>query len=62
MNKSEKGSGDWEVQKAKLKQKFEVLTGNDLKYEVGKREEMMQKLQLLLGKSKEELTKLIYNL
>jgi uncharacterized protein YjbJ (UPF0337 family) len=56
------GAGEWENQKARLKQKFQALTGNDLMCEDGKREEMMKRLQVILGKTKEELTILIYNL
>ena len=53
---------DWNDQKAKLKQKFAILTGNDLIFEEGKQEQMMIRLQLILGKSKEELVYLISNL
>jgi uncharacterized protein YjbJ (UPF0337 family) len=51
--------GTWNEQKAKLKQKFAVLTDNDLMFEDGKKEEMFGKLQIKLGKSKEELDKII---
>ena len=51
--------GNWNEQKAKLKKKFAVLTDNDLMFEEGKKEEMMGKLQIKLGKSKEELHKII---
>ncbi|WP_396217263.1 CsbD family protein [Flavobacterium sp.] len=54
--------GDWEVQKGKLKQKFAQLTDNDLLFVEGKKEEMLGKLQITLGKSKEELQKLIEKL
>jgi len=54
--------GDWEVQKGKLKQKFAKLTDNDLLFVDGKKDEMLGKLQITLGKSKEELQKLIENL
>jgi uncharacterized protein YjbJ (UPF0337 family) len=54
--------GDWEVQKGKLKQKFAKLTDNDLLFVEGKKEEMLGKLQIILGKSKEELQKLIEKL
>ena len=47
--------GTWEEQKGKLKQKFAELTDNDLMFEEGKKEEMMGKLQVKLGKTKEEL-------
>jgi len=51
--------GDWNVQKGKLKKKFAVLTDNDLMFEEGRKEEMFGKLQIILGKSKEELDKII---
>jgi uncharacterized protein YjbJ (UPF0337 family) len=51
--------GTWHEQKGKLKQKFAVLTDNDLKFEEGKREDMLGKLQIKLGKTKEELHKII---
>jgi uncharacterized protein YjbJ (UPF0337 family) len=51
--------GNWNMQKAKLKQKFAVLTDNDLMFEEGRKEEMFGKLQIKLGKTKEELHKII---
>jgi len=54
--------GDWEVQKGKLKQKFATLTDNDLIFAEGKKDEMFGKLQIKLGKSKEELHKIISGL
>ena len=51
--------GDWEIQKAKLKQKFADLTDNDLMFLEGKKEEMLGKLEVKLGKSKEELRKIL---
>ncbi len=55
-------NGAWEEQKGKLKQKFAKLTDNDLLYIDGKKEEMMGKLQIKLGKSKEELELILENL
>jgi uncharacterized protein YjbJ (UPF0337 family) len=54
--------GNWEEQKGKLKQKFATLTDNDLLLVEGKKEEMMGRLQIKLGKTKEELHKLISGL
>lgn len=51
--------GKWNEQKAKLKQKFAELTDNDLMYAEGKKEEMLGRLQIKLGKTKEELHNLI---
>jgi uncharacterized protein YjbJ (UPF0337 family) len=52
-------SGNWAEQKGKLKQKFAILTDNDLMFAQGKKEEMFGKLQIKLGKTKEELLKII---
>ena len=51
--------GNWNEQKGKLKQKFAVLTDNDLMYAEGRKDEMFGLLQIKLGKSKEELEKII---
>jgi uncharacterized protein YjbJ (UPF0337 family) len=51
--------GNWNEQKAKLKKQFAVLTDNDLMFEEGKKEEMMAKLQIKLGQTKEQLHKII---
>jgi len=50
---------NWNKQKAELKLKFEVLTDNDLKFADGKKEEMFGKLQIRLGKTREELRKIM---
>lgn len=47
--------GNWEEQKGKLKQKFAALTDDDLLFAEGKKDEMLGKLQIKLGKTKEEL-------
>lgn len=54
--------GNWNEIKGKLKQKYADLTDNDLMYAEGKKDEMMGKLQVKLGKSKEELHELIESL
>mgnify|MGYP000860924728 FL=1 len=54
--------GNWDEQKGKLKQQFAKLTDNDLLFVEGKKDEMMGKLQIKLGKSKEELHKIIQGL
>jgi len=55
-------TGDWKDQKGKLKQQFAVLTENDLLYEAGGKGEMLRKLQIRLGKTKEQLRLLIASL
>ena len=49
----------FDERKYKLKQKFEVLTDEDLSYEEGKIQEMFNRLLAKLGKSKEEMHKII---
>ena len=61
MNKTEI-KGTWNEKKGKLKQKFASLTDNDLLFVEGKEEEMYGKLQIKLGKTKEELQKIIKDL
>ncbi len=55
-------TGNWEEQKGKLKQKFAALTENDLLFTEGKKEEMLRKLQIKLGKTKEEILKIIQSI
>ncbi|MFZ4549861.1 MAG: CsbD family protein [Bacteroidales bacterium] len=54
--------GNWNEQKGKLKQKFGFLTDNDLMFEEGKEDVMLGKLQIKLGKTKDELKKFIAEL
>jgi uncharacterized protein YjbJ (UPF0337 family) len=54
--------GNWDEQKGKLKQKFATLTDDDLLFAEGKKDEMVGKLQIKLGKSKEEIHKIISEL
>ena len=51
--------GNWKERKGKLRQKFGFLSETDLMFEEGKKEEMLAKLQIKLGKTKEELIKII---
>jgi uncharacterized protein YjbJ (UPF0337 family) len=54
--------GTWNEQKGKLKQKYAMITDNDLMFAEGKKEEMLGRLQIKLGKTKEELLKIIEEL
>jgi uncharacterized protein YjbJ (UPF0337 family) len=54
--------GNWNELKGKLKQKFAVLTDNDLMFEDGKEDEMFGKIQKKLGKTKDEWNKLMSEL
>jgi uncharacterized protein YjbJ (UPF0337 family) len=55
-------NGDWNTIKGKLKQKFSILTDDDLLMVEGKKDELYGRLQIKLGKSKEEFRKLISSL
>ena len=54
--------GNWNEQKGKLKQKFATLTDNDLMFAEGKKDEMLGRIQIKLGKTKEELATIISGL
>jgi uncharacterized protein YjbJ (UPF0337 family) len=51
--------GSWNVLKGKLKQSYANLTDDDLRYEEGKEEELLGRLQKKTGQTKEQLTKWI---
>jgi uncharacterized protein YjbJ (UPF0337 family) len=44
--------GNWDEQKGKLKQRFAQLTDDDLLFAEGKKDEMLGRLQVKLGKNK----------
>jgi len=50
---------NWLAQRAKLKERFAILTDDDLLFEQGKKEEMLGKVAIKLGKTKEELAQII---
>jgi uncharacterized protein YjbJ (UPF0337 family) len=52
-------NGNWNEQKGKLKQRYASLTDNDLLFLEGKKDEMLGRLQVKLGKTKDELHKII---
>lgn len=54
--------GNWNEIKGKLKQKYALLTDNDLMLVEGKKDEMLGKLQIKLGKTHEEIQKIISEL
>ncbi|MBL0309925.1 MAG: CsbD family protein [Bacteroidetes bacterium] len=54
--------GNWHEQKGKLKQKFAELTDDNLMFAEGKKEEMSGRVQIKLGKTKEELHKILSEL
>ena len=51
--------GYWDKKKEKLKEKFPVITDEDLRYNEGKDKEMIEMLGNKLGKSKLELLNII---
>jgi len=54
--------GGWAEVKGKLKQKYAMLTDDDLLLVEGKKDELMGRLQIKLGKTKDELHKIIESL
>lgn len=51
--------GNWNEQKGKLKQKFAILTHNNLLFAQGKNEEMFGRLQKKLVQTKSDFRKII---
>jgi hypothetical protein len=51
--------GKWIRQKKRLKQKFSDITDQDLEFEPGSMDKMFEKLKVKLGKSREEMHKVI---
>ena len=51
--------GNWTEMKGKLKQKYAQLTDDDLLLVEGKEEELVGRMQSRLGKTKDEIHKLI---
>lgn len=58
MPNSKEIKGNWEQLKGKMKQKFAVLTDDDLLFEEGKEQEMWGKLKEKLGKTEKEIRSL----
>jgi uncharacterized protein YjbJ (UPF0337 family) len=51
--------GNWKEIAGKLKQQFANLTDDDLLFKEGKEEELLGRIQQKLGKTKEEVRKMI---
>jgi uncharacterized protein YjbJ (UPF0337 family) len=51
--------GNWNVIKGRLKQKFADLTDNDLRYEDGREDELLGRLQQRTGKTKQEIERVL---
>jgi len=54
--------GNWNETKGKLKQKYAILTDNDVLLVEGKQDELLGRLQIKLGVTKEEIHKIISQL
>jgi len=54
--------GGWKEIKGKLKQKFAMLTDDDLLLVEGKQDDLLGRLQVKLGRTKEEVRKIISEL
>ena len=54
--------GNWNEVTGKLKQQYANLTDDDLIFQKGKEEELLGRLQAKVGKTKEELRKIISKL
>ena len=54
--------GEWNETAGKLKQKYANLTDNELIFQQGKEEELLGRLQTKVGKTKEQLRKIISKL
>jgi uncharacterized protein YjbJ (UPF0337 family) len=62
MTNTTKLKGDWNQMKGKLKQKFAMLTDDDLLFAEGKKDEMLGRIQVKIGKTKTEFEKIISEL
>ena len=51
--------GDWNIVKGKLKQKYALLTENDLRYEEGREDELVGRIQKRTGDTKEAVQKFV---
>jgi uncharacterized protein YjbJ (UPF0337 family) len=54
--------GNWNELKGKLKQKYANLTDDDLLFVEGKQDELVGRLEKKLGKTKDEVRKIIAEL
>lgn len=58
MNKLEM-KGNWNVAKGKLKQKWASLTDDDLRFEEGKDDELIGRIQRRTGQTREQIEKAV---
>ena len=55
-------AGKWNELKGKLRQRFAILTDDDVEFTNGKEEELFGRLQTRLGKTKEQIREIIAGL
>jgi uncharacterized protein YjbJ (UPF0337 family) len=53
---------NWKEQKSNLKRRFDLLSESGLMFDESKRDEMIGKLQVKLGKTKEQINAIISGL
>lgn len=58
-NETFKIAGNWDDQSKQLKEKFTQLTDADLKFETGKENELIGRLETKLNKKREEVISII---
>ena len=52
--------GDWNVTKGKLKQKWAMLTDDDLRYSEGRQDELVGRIQKRTGETREAVEKAVH--
>lgn len=52
-------TGDWVKQSKTLKETFPKLTDSDLKFETGKEQDLLSRIQSRLGKKRDEVIELL---
>jgi uncharacterized protein YjbJ (UPF0337 family) len=62
MEKKLNFTGNWDAVKGKLQQKYTALTDHDLHFVEGKENELLGRLELKLGQTKEEIRNTIEKL
>ena len=58
-NETFKISGDWAAQSKQLKEKYAQLTDADLKFETGKEQELINRVETRLNKKREEVINIL---
>ncbi len=51
--------GNWDIVKGSLKQKYAKLTDNDLRYQEGKEEELLGRLEKATGRTRRDIERAI---